>query len=507
MIFKFDKVMSTEGDNDMSRKNKDKDKFSQMDSNIVDTVKEEILNMSKDTITQTSAGFENLDESNENETIQEYEMELVKQMESENDGIWEEPKPTFGSLSEKMKTESGENTKENQMSKVEFNKEFNELEIKREESRKKKEANKLKKEMKSRLNNLVSTENKSFEFNNVLVTMRDGAPKKFHLSLSVTQLSELYISGRIFYDQNSQRGIKSTKSKGDIPLINVKHTKDILNSIMSSSSVNGGCIYLNYAKENEDELVYDSENNTLSGNSPLSILDGAHRLEAMVMWYRAFAKAKDPSTIKNPNDFYFPVTIENATYMESKNIFVELNSFGLPISKTRIAFHDVFNPNNMIAQKVMENCFRGKIEVISNSLKRSSPAVMTFGTLLKGCSLFSPATKSEANDVSIYLCDFWDEIIELFPKIYGNVSVETRQIEKANTFIGEVMFVHALFGLALELQSVEDWKDKLKKLKQPNFLNRDNDLWTRNITRNEGKLINTSKTQDFVKNQLLAKIM
>jgi len=505
MIFKFDrnghmedaemddnKIMK--GENDMARKGKDKDKVTQMDVGVVNQVKEEVLNG----MNETGAGFESLDEIvGDEDMVQQHETELAKEMESESEKIWEEPKPTFGSLSEQMKVE-------------EFNETRNELEAKRlekEEKEKKKLARDLKKQMKERLEKLNSADDKSFEFSDVSCTMRDGKPYKYHLSLSAMQLAELSLSSspKIVYIDSIQRGLKHTTSKGDVPIINKKHSDSILRACLEGN-INGGCLYLNYDKDYPDALIYDPEERTLSGNGALAINDGAHRIDCCKTWYSKFKK--DVLSIKNPNDFYFPVTIENLDHASCKNVFVELNSYGLPISKTRIAFHDIFNPKNAIAQKVMSDTFRGKIEVISNSLKRSSPAVMTFSTLLKGCSLFSPATKSETNEVSSYLCEFWDEIIELYPKIYGNVEPEVRQVEKMNSYIGEVMFIHALFGLAVELQFVSDWKDKLKKLTQPsNFLSRDNDLWITNITRNEGKLINTSKTQDFVKDQLLAKVL
>jgi len=366
-----------------------------------------------------------------------------------------------------------------------------------------KETRKIKRDMKNRLKALNNTDDKSWEFEDrVTVTLRDGVPNKYHLSLSIMELSELYSSSRIYYDQSIQRGLKHTKSKGDIPIINMKNTKSILNACLAGT-INGGCIYLNYAKEYDDELIFDE--GSLSGNFPLSIIDGAHRLECAKLWYKAFAK--DPSSIKNPNDFYFPVTIENLTHDEAKNIFVELNSFGLSISKTRIAFHDVFNLNNAVAQNVMNNSMlRGKIELISNSLRRTSTCVMTFGTLSKGCSVFSPSTKGEASEIGLYLCEFWDQMVETFPKIFGSVAPEVRQVEKLKTFAGEVMFINAMFSLAFELQSVVDWKNKLKRLTFNNFLDRDNEIWD-SCLREGTKIINTSSTQKYTTKTMLDQVM
>jgi len=559
MIFKFDKVgnmedVGMEGDIDMGRKsNKDKDKFQQVDVSLVNQVKEEVLNGMSETQSQVAAGFESLDEIVGDEDMVQKEMELVKEMESESDKIWDRgsrdgvvgdsvgddenesdksvmsdeelkqkmrernmgnvggsgSKPAFGSLSEITKLQD-ENNVNDFSDEDETKEQKNEAQRKKDELAKKREANKLKKEFKDREKQLAmkkESNDKSWSFDNISVVMRDGTPYKFNLSLSALQLAEMYgVTGQIYYQKSIQRGSKVSKTKGEIPLINVKHSKDILNSLLESENVDGGTIYLNYAKEYSTPLQFNSSDNTLSGQFPLSINDGGHRLESCLLWYNKFRK--DMNSIKDPNDFYFSVSILNLDHEQSENIFVELNSLGLPVSKTAVAYHDVRNINNVIAKKVMNNSFlRGRIELFSNSLKKTSNCVMTFNTLLKGCSMMSPETPSQVEEAGNFLCSYFNEIIELFPKIYGNVSSETRQIEKANTFIGEVMFIQALFGLAVELQFVSDWKDKLKRLKEPNFLSRNNDLWIRNITRNEGKLINTSKTQDFVKDQLLAKVL
>lgn len=419
------------------------------------------------------------------------------QSEMKNDEIFDRGSesnklPPMMSLSEKTKIEDQC-----------FNQEELDAQEEKSEKQLKKENNRIKRDMKNRLKELNSTDDKSWEFEEgVSVTLRDGVPCKYHLSLNIVQLSELYSTGRIYYLESIQRGLKHTASKGDIPIINMKNTKSILNACLAGT-INGGCIYLNYAKEYDDDLIF--EDGSLSGSYPLSIIDGAHRLECAKLWYKAYLH--DPTSIKNPNDFYFPVTIENLTHNEAKNIFVELNSLGLSISKTRIAFHDVFNPNNAIAQKVMNNSMlRGKIELISNSLRKSSSSVMTFGTLLKGCSVFSPSTKGEAEQVGLYLCEFWDEIVENFPKVFGNVTLEIKQQEKTKTFAGEVMFINSMFFLAQELQSVQDWKDRLKRLTKDNFLGRDNEIWDC-VLREGTKIINTSSTQKYTIKTMLDQVM
>jgi len=534
MIFKFDKSgnmenIGMEGDIDMARKSKEKDRFNQMDMNVVNAVKEEVINA----MSETAAGFESLDEIiGDEDMVQQHETELIKEMDAEVDDeklkqqmreLNMRNMPSLSNLNRMKDENEGKEGKENsgervgagsdkeQMVKNELNEECSDAQRKKDELKIKREQNKLKKEFKERekqLNLKKESNDKSWSFDNISVIMRDGAPYKFNLSLSALQLAEMYsITNQIYYEESTQRGEKTTKSKGNVPLVNMNHSKKFLKAVLEDSKIDGGTIYLNYAKENPTPLHYNQISNTLSGQFPLYVNDGAHRLESCVMWLKLFKR--DMLEVKNPDEYYFSVTILNATIEESENVFVALNSLGLPVSKTRIAFHDTYNLNNAIAKKVMNNSFlRGRIELVSNSLKRTSNCVMTFNTLSKGCSMMSPETPNQVEEAGNFLCSYWNEIVELFPKIYGNVTPEVRYEERtANTFIGEVMFINALFSLAKELQFVSDWKDKLKKLKEPNFLSRNNDLWIRNITRNEGKLINTSKTQDFVKSQLLAKVM
>lgn len=512
MIFKFDKGgnmenIGMEGDLlNMRRKNKVSLQTHTQNEEVNRVIQEvkEGIELAK---TETSVGFESLNEiindGNEND-------DMIQQHETDDGEKWEESnKPAFGSLSEKTKMEELEGEDKTQMSVGEFNSEFDEKQKRKDELKIKREQNKIKKEFKDRekqLNLKKESNDKSWSFDNISVIMRDGAPYKFNLSLSALQLAEMYsVTNQIYYEESTQRGEKVTKSKGNIPLVNIGHSKKFLKAVLEDSKVDGGTIYLNYAKENPTPLHYDQISNTLSGEFPLYVNDGAHRLESCVMWLKLFKR--NMLEVKNPDEYYFSVTILNATHEESENVFVALNSLGLPVSKTRIAFHDTYNLNNAIAKNVMNNSFfRGRIELISNSLKRTSNCVMTFNTLSKGCSIMSPETPNQIEETGKYLCSYFNEIVELFPKIFGNVTPEIRQEERTKVFIGEVMFINALFSLAKEVQGMDDWKERLKKLSQDNFLSRDNDLF-RFCLREGNKLINSSKVQKDITNLIIGHVM
>jgi len=343
-------------------------------------------------------------------------------------------------------------------------------------------------------------EEKEWEFENVSVTLRDGQPYKWHLSMSARQLAELYNYKFIFYEPNIQRGTKITSKGEEKPLIYQKHVKNILNAMLNGT-IHGGNISLVYFKEYETPLNYDYETQTLTGKGALAICDGAHRIEACRIWLEKYEK--NPGSIKSPDDFYFPVNIEYLTHNQAKNLFSEYSSLGKPISKTRIAYHDVFNPNNAIAQKIMsESELKGKVELISNTIKASSNNFITFATLLNGISVFKPATKREADKVAEFLIEFWDELVNLFPNLMGNVSPLERQENRKKSFAIETMFLNAYFHLAAKLINDKSWRKKLMRLTKNNFLSRDNKIWSP-ILRNGDKIINTSATQKYVINTIL----
>ena len=172
MIFKFDKSgnmenIETEGDiQDMARKGKEKDKFNQMDMNVVNAVKEEVFGMVNEAVSQTAVGYQEAMDENEDDMVQQHETELVKEMDAEVDDeklkqqmreLNMRNMPSLSNLS-RMKDEEdssgeGAGSDKKQTVKDELNETRNELEAKRiekEEKEKKKLARDLKKELKQR---------------------------------------------------------------------------------------------------------------------------------------------------------------------------------------------------------------------------------------------------------------------------------------------------------------------------------------------------------------------
>jgi len=495
MIFKFDKSgnmenVSMEGDiQDMAKK---KDRLAQMDMNVVNQVKEEVLN----TMTETAAGFESLDEIVGDEDMVQKEMSESEVWDrGSRDGMidnGEKPMPAFGSLSEKMRTEESSGDDREQMKVEEFNETRNILQNDKDELKRKRDENKAKKQMRERLDKLSSSLDKSWDLENCQIVLRDNKPYKYTVSLSCMQLAEMYISGILIYDPDVQRGSKTNKKGEEVPILFLKHCREIRDSILDGS-IHGGNLSLNFPTDNNAELFYDKDSMTLSGNGPITINDGMHRIYASYLWYKEYIKPN--STCKSPESFYFPANVEHLSKQASCDLFKEYAVMGKSISKNRISVHNVFDKNYEITQRVIkESQLRGRVEMISNSIKKNSPCIITYGTILNGISEFNITTKGKEEEIGNFIIEFIDYLIELFPSLMGNVEPEFRALEKQKSFVLEKMFQNSYFVLASKLQSRNDWKERLFKLTQGNFLSRNNPQF-KFCLRDEDKIINSSKIQ------------
>lgn len=389
---------------------------------------------------------------------------------------------------------------DDQMTCEEFNAEY-------QEKQKKKELRKLKKELKLIDSKIKGNNEFLFKFRNCYPVYRNDSIYKWVTILNAYELAEMYSSDTpsIIYDHTIQRGMRTTSKGEEKPLIYTSNVKIIL-SKMLDGSMDAGNILLNYAKEYSEPLTFNQEDNSLSGKYPLAICDAAHRLESMKIWVKKFKKS--PNSIKDPRDFYIPTVIFNLSHSEAENLFVEANSKGKAISRTRLAFHDVFNSNRKIINIIeKQSLLKGRIEEISGTIKKSSNKIITYKTLLDSISIFKPATPKEAEEIGLYLSEFWDELItELFPKSMGNVDAEVRIEQNKQNFVLQNMFISGYFAIAKEIMGLDDWKDRLKKLARNDFLSRSNPIWSFCL-REGNKIVNSSKVSKQIGEIMVKHVM
>ena len=495
MIFKFDRAgnmenMKMEGDIDMGRKS-NKDKFQQVDVGLINQAKEEVLN----TMSETAAGFESLDEIvGDEDMVQQHEMELVKEMESESDKIWDRGSRD-GVVGDSVDNdESGNESNKGVMTDEEL-------------KEKMRERNMGNANMPSLSNKIKMEENKGkeweFEFGKCYPIHRFGKIHKWQTAMNADEISNLYKSGQIYYDFEIQRGFKSNIKGEKRPLITPKHVDDILKP-MQSNTIAGGALTFCYFKEYDEELEYDESNNTLVFHNKLAIVDGGHRVFSCMKMKRL---NKKDSSNPDPKIFEYPVFIEYMTREQAMALFSEYAKEGKRIGKNKAEALNVFDDSYNMAKEIIETSeLHNKIETVNSLPKENN--IMLFSTLMNGIRIFKIQTKKDAIDVVEFLSKFWSELIYLFKDQMGNMEYKQRQEIRKQTYLLEPMFLTGLFHLSKEMmENPDNWIQKLSKLKEGNFFSRDNQLWIRNITREGGKTINTSSTQKFIIDAILNKVM
>ena len=523
MIFKFDKSgnmenIGVEGDIDMARK-VNKDRFNQMDMNVVNQVKEEVLNGMSETQSQVAAGFESLDEIiGDDDMVQQHETELVKEMDAEDDDeklkqqmreLNMRNMPSLSNLT-KMKDEnegnggeedsSGEgvgNDKE-QMSVGEFNETKNELEVKRiekEEKEKKKLARDLKKELKQM--DLKLKESTNWSFSPVIPIYRQGVIRKYSCVISAYELASYFENSVIRFVHNIQRGKIITPSGKERDNFSAKHVADIFRAY-TENTIEGNTIVLNYSTDNESDLIYDHNKHSISGEGYLQGVDFSHRARAAIKWKNAWVK--HPEQYDDPRQFQFPCEVNNISDNEAMQMFSEYNNFSLKVNPTRTSYLDNTNYANKIARRIeKESDWKNKIETVSTQIKSSSFNICSYGVLTNAIkkNYKEPQTKLEQKSIEDWLIEYVDELVSLFPQFMANSDLESKNNLKKLYFTIEPLAIGAMIALSAVLKDDPDWKTKLAKLANDDFFLRTDPRW-RPALKEGGKIINgTSSVKHF----------
>lgn len=350
-----------------------------------------------------------------------------------------------------------------------------------------------------------------FELDNAISIGREGEPYKFNTTLSAATLATLFENNIIEYKGELQRGTKVLKSGKVKDVFSLKHVKEILEAMLQNK-IHGGMITFNYDKDNETPMYYDKDNNTIMIENdeevfeePLfQIIDGQHRIRACQMWAELYQN--NPEAYPNPKLFEYPVTIEYLSSDRAKSLFAEYTLKGLKISRTRGEYLNVEDMSNKISRKVMnESELKGKIELISTSVKGKN-SIVTFAILSQSIKEnYKPATNKEADKIAKYLIEYFDELVELFPEYLGNMNINSRNEARKKSFILEPLAFYGIVSLSNQLMKIKDWQEQLKKLRQEvtvgkwkgEFLDKKNPLWN-SVFREGDKIINNTSTQAFM---------
>jgi len=347
-------------------------------------------------------------------------------------------------------------------------------------------------------------EGQGWELHNVIPVYRNGQLVKYSCSISVNDIAEMRLSKNIVYNEKVQRGTKLDSKGNIVEIFQRKKVKDIYKAL-AEDRLHGSVLTLNANKDTGIQLSYDNETGILSGDKPLDLLDGNHRIKAMIEIYKDYHKGSKNTGSINPNEWEIPLIIENLSEADSCSLFSEYSLTPLKVSKTRGLFLDVLNAGNMIVRSLMKNELRGRVDCINVGLRNEY--VATFGTLANAINTYlKPATPQEAENYKNYTSEFFNILINTFPKAFGDVSKEERKEYRSKYFTIEPIFMSAYILLLKNLIGQDNWKDKVSRLKDiiqyedwsGELLSRQNPYFVQNITRGEGKMVSTRSTGKFV---------
>ena len=475
---------------DMAKKNR----FPHVDTSMEIKSKEEILDMSNETQSQVAVGFQEITNNDDDADMVQKEMELVKEMksESEDDKFLEELRPAFGSLS----SLSGQVKEETDFSgEDETEEEKSEAQRKKDELAKKRELRKLKQELKQ--NDLKLKESTSWSFSPVIPVYNQGEITKYICTISSFDLASYFENFIIRFIPSIQRGSVTTSSGKEKDNFSNKHVNDIFQAF-TQKKIFGNTIVLNYSTSNESDLVYNQEDNSITGEGYLQGIDFSHRARASIKWKNAWIK--HPDQYDDPRQFYFNCEVNVVSDEDARQMFAELNNFSLRVNPTRTHYLDNSNYANKIARRIeKESDLKNKIETVSTTIKSSSFNICSYGVLTNAIkkNYKEPQTKTEQKQVEDWLIEYVDQLVFLFPQFMANSDLESKNNLKKLYFTIEPLAIGAMIALSAVLKDDPDWKIKLSKLTKDDFFLRTASRW-RPVLKEGGKIINgTSSVKHF----------
>lgn len=356
-------------------------------------------------------------------------------------------------------------------------------------------------------------EKEGWEINNVIPVYRNNEISKFSCSMSIAEIAEFYLSGKIYYNERVQRGTKLNNKGQTIEIFQQKKIKQIIEAL-KEDRFHGSVLTFNANKDTGIEIVYDIETGTLSGNKPMDLLDGFHRTKGFIRIYKDYLKGKKETGSINPYTWQIPVVIENLSESDSCALFSEY-CMTLKVSKSRSEFLNIYDAGNAIIRHLMKSSeLRGKIDCVNVGLRNDY--VVTFGTLANAINIYlKPRTSQEAENYKTYATDFFNILINTFPEAFGNVTKEERKEYRKKYFTIEPIFMSAYINLLKNLIGQDNWEEKISKLKDTiqhdnwsgELLSRENPFFVTNITRGQGKMVSTRSTGKLVAESIVNYIL
>ncbi len=323
-----------------------------------------------------------------------------------------------------------------------------------------------------------------YTFENVLRVADD----EYITVVNGSLLKRLFDSGLIQYNPETQREARARHVNGriiEMPKINSKRVKEISDCLEKNELISS-TLTLNArllsADEGEELFYADDRLLTVAEGTLLDILDGFHRLQAIVKTL----------SVKPDIDMPFTLRILNYDIQRAKMYFEQMNKTE-PVAKSRLAEMNTTGMSNFIAKTVQLNSrLRGRVSS-SDMIPPQGEFLVTFRTLQEAIQEnFHVQNKAEAIAIAEFLTQFFNQLIEHDTDAFDTdiAAVRKRSIINANQmFYGYVALAKRFYQQRIDIT-------RLSSLMEQIDFDRDNPLWRtlkivdeRGITNNMKKAI------------------
>ena len=349
-----------------------------------------------------------------------------------------------------------------------------------------------------------------WEIHSVLPIYRNNEIFSYNFSLPISEICKLMDMETLQYMPEIQRGKKTSTSGIDSPLINTTKIREIVEHIKKNEFFGGTLNWViidKYLEKENAKFEFDNDSNTILANLPIFLTDGMHRTAAAKIINELWNKIKrNKEGMIDPEKYEFPISLIICSMDDSKRMFAE-STKNAKISKVRSEFLDIGSWKNYITTELIKKSeLKNKVETYLSSIK-STNNIVSFSILSTQIdNQFKPKTKIESQEIASYLIEFMDNLVYIFSYSMGDMDISERKIMRERDYSLELLFWHGYISVAKALYKDENWKEKLRKLKQPikigeftgKLLDKNNPLW--NYVKNgAGRLVNGSPQQSFVR--------
>ena len=317
------------------------------------------------------------------------------------------------------------------------------------------------------------------------------------------QLVDLWDDGIISYNPEIQRGSRIKKLRNSEEVQEAVYSKTNVKKIyeaMVSGNYFEDMITLNVLNDGNSsisDVFYDESNEmqafTVQGE--INIADGQHRIRALKMLNDSNEKGITNIPLTS---FTFPVKITHYDIKTAQKQFHQFSK-GLKISSSRSEYFNATDHANEIVRQLMRNSeLAGRVEIVRNTItKRERRNVVTFATMVNAIKMvYKEMTNAQADSLSQYLCEFFDELFNTVPEL---LSYESRQQSKETSLKAENFMFYGYTAISKVLRDRENWQQYLPLINQLD-LSKESEVWFGKVTkrgRNGFAIINSSDSRAY----------